>query len=1241
MKRPFRLSWPALLSLLATRPFVNGQCSDADPCTEGCCSSISGVCGYGPDYCGASACIAAASTNGSCAQLAECDPGGTTSDFCGTETVVQPSCSGTSASSGRSIAYYEGWNLQRPCDTMLPEDIPVDAYTHIYFSFLYIDPNTYELTPMASNQTDLYAATTALKANAADLEVWISIGGWSFTDPGATQETFTTLAASDDLQEIFFESVIDFLEEYGFDGVDIDWEYPGAPDRGGQSVDVANYPVFLSKLKARLGDGYGLSITIPASYWYLQWFDIIGLSGVVDWFNMMTYDMHGVWDATDVYVGSVINPHTNLTEIQEAMDLLWRNDIDPSMVNMGLGFYGRSFTLLDDSCITPGVCNFTVGGEPGACTQTSGILSFDEIEALLADPSNGAVMTLYEDAAVQVVTWDENQWVSFDNNVTFQMKMDWANSVCLGGTMVWAVDLDTTGLAITALRNTTNITSADDGSGEGAGDVYVGPDLWTNATQSIGCSPPCTFVLPPYQLGSTTTISWPAITTSLAVSAGGSTSTLTTTIVVEPFVLTAIPWWAVTVVDADPTLATFTPEQSIAPPAFTIDLPGSINTFPIVSTDYTALAETPTSTAGAPTSSMATPSPVQTGIVSGCTEFYEAVVGDSCDGIAANYGISLDQFYDWNPAVGQCTDLEAGVYYCVSITGGSTSTRVSTPIAVQTGITSNCIKFYFSVTGDSCDSVASAFDITEAEFIQWNPAVGSECTNFWLSEYYCVEVSTTSTVKSTTKPATFYTSSHKITISPQPTVTKVTPSKSPVPITYTKGKRPDTGGCSEAEHLLGLCGTHDCSYFGCSGACGSLGCDGGCGLGFCGGGCGLGDCGPGCGDGACVTSGEIGDGENDDCSELVTATVCTEIITSFTTTGTWSTETKTHCEITEGCSVVGSTVTTTETTSGVYGTLTASLWDYVFATPNAAELSSGSSSVRSEQSAMDATRWGGATSTPVCNIEEDPDAGIGAYCICSGYPSTLSTIAGTSPCHYTVLPTVTTKAATTPARYTYSDPYGDVYLCSSSSVELVGGFTATLCEGTISTIITGTPPTASPECSIQTQDASTYCLCEGQYTFSTLTGTLPCDITITGTVTVTPTAAPTPTAQLSIFLQEEEDFDLDSGPDTYDFSWVAFAEDYGDAANYCGTPLTSVEMGSVNPDTLYPSVPLGYFDISKFGLTNCVYDSDGGDGIGLFFCDQLSVANTVCKSTTNNPTDKCPGFPTSWVLYPSIICSWY
>lgn len=128
-------------------------------------------------------------------------------------------------------------------------------------------------------------------------------------------------------------------------------------------------------------------------------------------------------------IGPYAYAHTNLTEIQMGMELLWRNNINPGRVVMGLGFYGRSFTMKDPNCMHPG-CEFKDAAKGGNCTGTPGILSAAEIVDII---DGGAKVTLDKEAAVEIVTWDDDQWVSWDDAKTLKMKLDYANLHCLGG----------------------------------------------------------------------------------------------------------------------------------------------------------------------------------------------------------------------------------------------------------------------------------------------------------------------------------------------------------------------------------------------------------------------------------------------------------------------------------------------------------------------------------------------------------------------------------------------------------------------------------------------------------------------------------------------------------------------------------------------------------------------------------------------------------------------------------------
>ncbi|OKL55264.1 hypothetical protein UA08_09465 [Talaromyces atroroseus] len=457
--------------LLHSRDLPTGTCNAATPCANGACCGSDNLCGYSAAFCGTgcqSNCDAKAECgpyavegqqtcplNVCCSEFGFC---GSTTEFCvwsnpddpeystcsteygGCGSVKRPACSTGGNSVGkRNIGYYESWANTRTCDQVAPEDLNLDGFTSINFAFAFFDPTSFQISPMDGNAASLYSRFTALKGNKPGLETWISVGGWSFTDPGSTQRAFSDMASSAANRQAFINGVIQFMNTYGFDGLDLDWEYPGADDRGGVPADTENFVTLCHEIRAAFGTKYGLTVTLPTSYWYLQHFDLPGIQDSVDWFNLMAYDLHGVWDAQSIYVGPYIAPHTNITEIDLALDLLWRAGVDSSKVVMGQGWYGRSFTLEDPNCNTPnGVCQFSGGGDAGPCSQASGILNYEEISDVITE--YGVQPVWDKTAAVKWISWADNQWVSYDDGDTFKQKRDFANSRCLGGLMVWAVD---------------------------------------------------------------------------------------------------------------------------------------------------------------------------------------------------------------------------------------------------------------------------------------------------------------------------------------------------------------------------------------------------------------------------------------------------------------------------------------------------------------------------------------------------------------------------------------------------------------------------------------------------------------------------------------------------------------------------------------------------------------------------------------------------------------------------------
>ncbi|KAL0940480.1 glycosylhydrolase family 18-9 [Colletotrichum truncatum] len=367
---------------------------------------------------------------------------GTTKDFCGDKTVKRPSCNVGDTPITRVIGYYEAWSTtNRPCYGMLPEEVPFGYYTDIIFSFATIDPKTFEIQAGDSKTAQFMQRINAIKLIQPDIKIWIAVGGWAFNDPGPTQTTFSDMAASTSATKSFIDSLIKMMNKYDFDGIDVDWEYPVAEDRFGKGADFKNFVTFMKTLAERMRGGdqkKAVSLTLPSSFWYLQHFDIKNLEKHVDWFNIMSYDIHGSWDIDNKWTGPYANSHTNMTEIQDALDLLWRNDIKPEKVTFGMSFYSRSFTLQNAGCNTPG-CVVSSGGNAGECSGTTGVLLHPEIADIVSKQK--LTPTLHRDAAVKSVTWGD-QWTTFDDLATWRLKANVIRGQCIPGVMVWAMSQD-------------------------------------------------------------------------------------------------------------------------------------------------------------------------------------------------------------------------------------------------------------------------------------------------------------------------------------------------------------------------------------------------------------------------------------------------------------------------------------------------------------------------------------------------------------------------------------------------------------------------------------------------------------------------------------------------------------------------------------------------------------------------------------------------------------------------------
>ncbi|KAF3931004.1 Endochitinase [Dactylellina cionopaga] len=150
--------------------------------------------------------------------------------------------------------------------------------------------------------------------------------------------TWTNLVASSANRAAFISSLISFMKKYGFQGADLDWEYPTAPERGGRAADAANYVTLVREMRAAFGANYGLSVVLAPDYWYLRGMDPKAMEPYVDHFGFMSYDLHGAWDGKNPTLGPKIRTQTDVREIYNDTKPLWFAKLNPAKINFGLAY---------------------------------------------------------------------------------------------------------------------------------------------------------------------------------------------------------------------------------------------------------------------------------------------------------------------------------------------------------------------------------------------------------------------------------------------------------------------------------------------------------------------------------------------------------------------------------------------------------------------------------------------------------------------------------------------------------------------------------------------------------------------------------------------------------------------------------------------------------------------------------------------------------------------------------------
>lgn len=310
------------------------------------------------------------------------------------------------------VGYYPHWATQPT-----PQQIKFEYFTHLIHAFVAVDEQG---RPEPRSTVPGKSLTEA--AHAAGVKVLLGLGG------GSNGNNFAAMVRDEAKSQRFIREIVALAGANGYDGLDIDWEFPAVGDEAALVRFVTDLH---RELKAANPQSL-LAIALPKGNYYGQWFRVSELKDKLDFVQIMTYDFHGPWTSHAGFNASLYETTSDTVDgkslsFDSAVDYWLQRGFSARQILVGIPLYGHGFKAKS-------------WGQPNTEKSDYPDVTFLQARRML---NEGWQRHWDAEAAVPwMVSPDGEEIISYDDETSVLLKGAWAQRKGVQGIFFWNIAQD-------------------------------------------------------------------------------------------------------------------------------------------------------------------------------------------------------------------------------------------------------------------------------------------------------------------------------------------------------------------------------------------------------------------------------------------------------------------------------------------------------------------------------------------------------------------------------------------------------------------------------------------------------------------------------------------------------------------------------------------------------------------------------------------------------------------------------